>query len=76
MVMASTGGAPSVNNNSGGNPGNSAMPNAQAQAQAQAQQQRPPPQQQQPQPTPQSVGREFVRQYYTLLNQKPLHLHR
>ena len=27
-------------------------------------------------PTPTSVGREFVRQYYTLLNQAPLHLHR
>lgn len=27
-------------------------------------------------PSPQSVGREFVRQYYTLLNQAPLHLHR
>ena len=27
-------------------------------------------------PTPQCVGREFVRQYYTLLNQAPLHLHR
>lgn len=26
-------------------------------------------------PTPQCVGREFVRQYYTL-NQAPLHLHR
>lgn len=29
-----------------------------------------------PTPTPQSVGREFVRQYYTLLNKAPLHLHR
>lgn len=28
------------------------------------------------QPSPQSVGREFVRQYYTLLNQAPAHLHR
>uniref|UniRef100_A0A0K2U9F2 Uncharacterized protein n=1 Tax=Lepeophtheirus salmonis TaxID=72036 RepID=A0A0K2U9F2_LEPSM len=27
-------------------------------------------------PSPQCVGREFVRQYYTLLNQSPLHLHR
>ncbi|KAF5276201.1 hypothetical protein FQR65_LT04006 [Abscondita terminalis] len=27
-------------------------------------------------PSPQSVGREFVRQYYTLLNQAPTHLHR
>ncbi|CAL1283810.1 unnamed protein product [Larinioides sclopetarius] len=27
-------------------------------------------------PTPQCVGREFVRQYYTLLNKAPLHLHR
>ncbi|GIX83309.1 ras GTPase-activating protein-binding protein 2 [Caerostris extrusa] len=27
-------------------------------------------------PTPQCVGREFVRQYYTLLNRAPLHLHR
>ena len=27
-------------------------------------------------PSPQSVGREFVRQYYTLLNQAPLHLPR
>jgi len=27
-------------------------------------------------PSPQCVGREFVRQYYTLLNQAPLHLHR
>jgi len=27
-------------------------------------------------PTPQSVGREFVRQYYTMLNQAPLHQHR
>lgn len=27
-------------------------------------------------PSPQSVGREFVRQYYTLLNQAPAHLHR
>ncbi len=27
-------------------------------------------------PSPQSVGREFVRQYYTLLHQAPLHLHR
>jgi len=27
-------------------------------------------------PTPQCVGREFVRQYYTLLNHAPLHLHR
>lgn len=26
--------------------------------------------------TPQSVGREFVRQYYTLLNKAPKHLHR
>jgi len=26
--------------------------------------------------SPQSVGREFVRQYYTLLNKAPLHLHR
>lgn len=29
-----------------------------------------------PVPSPQSVGREFVRQYYTLLNQAPEHLHR
>ena len=29
-----------------------------------------------PTPHPQCVGREFVRQYYTLLNQAPLHLHR
>ncbi|XP_055848471.1 ras GTPase-activating protein-binding protein 2 [Episyrphus balteatus] len=28
------------------------------------------------QPSPQSVGREFVRQYYTLLNKAPSHLHR
>lgn len=28
------------------------------------------------QPSPQSVGREFVRQYYTLLNKAPNHLHR
>ncbi|XP_011191843.1 ras GTPase-activating protein-binding protein 1 [Zeugodacus cucurbitae] len=28
------------------------------------------------QPSPQSVGREFVRQYYTLLNRAPSHLHR
>lgn len=28
------------------------------------------------QPSPQSVGREFVRQYYTLLNRAPNHLHR
>uniref|UniRef100_A0A1Q3F0K9 Putative ras gtpase-activating protein-binding protein 2 n=1 Tax=Culex tarsalis TaxID=7177 RepID=A0A1Q3F0K9_CULTA len=28
------------------------------------------------QPSPQSVGREFVRQYYTLLNKAPDHLHR
>jgi len=28
------------------------------------------------QPSPQSVGREFVRQYYTLLNKAPEHLHR
>jgi len=27
-------------------------------------------------PSPACVGREFVRQYYTLLNQAPLHLHR
>lgn len=27
-------------------------------------------------PSPQCVGREFVRQYYTLLNKAPLHLHR
>ncbi|KAF5276851.1 hypothetical protein FQA39_LY06402 [Lamprigera yunnana] len=27
-------------------------------------------------PSPQSVGREFVRQYYTLLNNAPMHLHR
>ncbi|XP_018323328.1 ras GTPase-activating protein-binding protein 1 [Agrilus planipennis] len=27
-------------------------------------------------PSPQSVGREFVRQYYTLLNRAPTHLHR
>ncbi|KAL3279493.1 hypothetical protein HHI36_017003 [Cryptolaemus montrouzieri] len=27
-------------------------------------------------PSPQSVGREFVRQYYTLLNKAPNHLHR
>ncbi len=27
-------------------------------------------------PSPQSVGREFVRQYYTLLNRAPLYLHR
>jgi hypothetical protein len=27
-------------------------------------------------PSPQSVGREFVRQYYTLLNKAPAHLHR
>lgn len=27
-------------------------------------------------PTPQCVGREFVRQYYTLLNRAPMHLHR
>lgn len=27
-------------------------------------------------PTPQCVGREFVRQYYTLLNKAPAHLHR
>ncbi|CAH2267991.1 jg8433 [Pararge aegeria aegeria] len=27
-------------------------------------------------PSPQSVGREFVRQYYTLLNEAPAHLHR
>lgn len=27
-------------------------------------------------PSPQCVGREFVRQYYTLLNEVPLHLHR
>nr|XP_023023051.1 ras GTPase-activating protein-binding protein 1 [Leptinotarsa decemlineata] len=27
-------------------------------------------------PSPQSVGREFVRQYYTLLNKAPTHLHR
>merc|ERR1719365_473756 len=27
-------------------------------------------------PSPQSVGQEFVRQYYTMLNQAPLHLHR
>lgn len=27
-------------------------------------------------PSPQSVGREFVRQYYTLLNKAPHHLHR
>jgi hypothetical protein len=33
-------------------------------------------QQQQIQPSPQSVGREFVRQYYTLLNKAPNHLHR
>ncbi|XP_032515678.1 ras GTPase-activating protein-binding protein 2 [Danaus plexippus] len=29
-----------------------------------------------PSPSPQSVGREFVRQYYTLLNKAPAHLHR
>uniref|UniRef100_A0A182Q390 NTF2 domain-containing protein n=1 Tax=Anopheles farauti TaxID=69004 RepID=A0A182Q390_9DIPT len=28
------------------------------------------------QPSPQNVGREFVRQYYTLLNKAPDHLHR
>lgn len=28
------------------------------------------------QPSPQCVGHEFVRQYYTLLNKAPLHLHR
>ena len=28
-----------------------------------------------PAPCPVQVGREFVRQYYTLLNQTPLHLH-
>ncbi|XP_070544772.1 ras GTPase-activating protein-binding protein 2-like [Ptychodera flava] len=27
-------------------------------------------------PSPECVGREFVRQYYTLLNEAPLHLHR
>ena len=27
-------------------------------------------------PSPQCVGREFVRQYYTLLHEAPLHLHR
>lgn len=27
-------------------------------------------------PSPDSVGREFVRQYYTLLNKAPAHLHR
>lgn len=27
-------------------------------------------------PSPQSVGREFVRQYYTLLNRAPEHVHR
>lgn len=27
-------------------------------------------------PSPQSVGREFVRQYYTLMHQAPSHLHR
>jgi len=27
-------------------------------------------------PGPQEVGREFVRQYYTMLNEAPLHLHR
>ncbi|ENN78628.1 hypothetical protein YQE_04910, partial [Dendroctonus ponderosae] len=27
-------------------------------------------------PSPQSVGREFVRQYYTLLNRDPSHQHR
>ena len=27
-------------------------------------------------PTPQCVGREFVHQYYTQLNQDPLNLHR
>jgi hypothetical protein len=27
-------------------------------------------------PSPQCVGREFVRQYYTLLNKAPTHLHR
>jgi Ras GTPase-activating protein-binding protein 1 len=27
-------------------------------------------------PSPQCVGREFVRQYYTLLNEAPMHLHR
>lgn len=27
-------------------------------------------------PSPQNVGREFVRQYYTLLNEAPAHLHR
>jgi Nuclear transport factor 2 (NTF2) domain len=42
------------------------------QQQQQQQQQQPP----QMQPSPQSVGREFVRQYYTLLNKAPNHLHR
>ena len=27
-------------------------------------------------PSPQCVGREFVRQYYTLLNQEPVQIHR
>lgn len=27
-------------------------------------------------PGPQEVGREFVRQYYTMLHEAPLHLHR
>lgn len=27
-------------------------------------------------PSPQCVGREFVRQYYTLLHEAPMHLHR
>ena len=27
-------------------------------------------------PSPQCVGREFVRQYYTLLNEAPQYLHR
>lgn len=52
-------------------------PQQQQQQPPQQQQQQPPHQQQQPQqPSPQCVGREFVRQYYTLLNQAPLHLHR
>ena len=27
-------------------------------------------------PGPLEIGREFVRQYYTMLNEAPLHLHR
>jgi len=27
-------------------------------------------------PSPENVGREFVRQYYTLLNKAPVYLHR